>query len=341
MYDLAVSENGDLMFQANRDLLGVSGAALIEQRIRTRLKIPRGSWTYDDDKSLGSRLHIVLNHDVERAMTEIPVFVREALDEMEDITILDVSLDTLQPSSYAGTEPQLLAVNSEINPSFEQSIAGYVAYQNGITGTIAKSSDFALAGTSSCKITATSAAAGSLGIVNDIVGRISVLPGEVWTVTSHTRPGSVARTVGTVVGFYDATYAFQDAKFTSYVLNEVGAWKRAPELTVTIPPGIVYMTVYTDINNPANGEIHYVDGVMAVKGVAAGQYFDGDSENCKWSGSPHYSQSERYGYAPETEKDSGGRSVNILVKYSVDTPPEGAGAPSEPNEDELIISLPL
>lgn len=92
MFDLAISEHGDLIFAANRDLLGVDGTTLIEQRIRTRLKIPRGSWVYDVDQSLGSRIHIVLNHDVERAHSEIPMFVKEALDEMEDVSIGEVQL---------------------------------------------------------------------------------------------------------------------------------------------------------------------------------------------------------------------------------------------------------
>lgn len=92
MFDLAISQYGDLIFSANRDLSGISGTARIEQCIRNRLKIPRGSWVYDPDKRLGSRLHAVLQHDPARAEIEIPLYVREALDDMDEIEIGEVQL---------------------------------------------------------------------------------------------------------------------------------------------------------------------------------------------------------------------------------------------------------
>jgi hypothetical protein len=93
MYDLALSENGDLIFAGNRDFQGVSGTPLIEQRIRTRMKIPRGSWVYDVNQRIGSRIHRALQQPPERAATEIPIYVREALDDMDDVAIGEVHID--------------------------------------------------------------------------------------------------------------------------------------------------------------------------------------------------------------------------------------------------------
>jgi phage baseplate assembly protein W len=91
-FDLALAPNGDLVFAANRDWLGVSGTPQIEQRMRTRIKIPRGSWVYDENQGLGSRIHRVLQQAPDRAVIEIPVFIREALDDMDDIAIQDVQV---------------------------------------------------------------------------------------------------------------------------------------------------------------------------------------------------------------------------------------------------------
>jgi hypothetical protein len=91
-YDLALAANGDLIFAANRDFLGVSGTPQIEQRIRMRIKIPRGSWVYDENQRIGSRIHRVLQQAPDRAVIEIPIFVREALDGMSDVSIQDVQV---------------------------------------------------------------------------------------------------------------------------------------------------------------------------------------------------------------------------------------------------------
>lgn len=91
-FDLALAANGDLVFAANRDWLGVSGTPQIEQRMRLRMKIPRGSWVYDENQRIGSRIHRVLRQTPDRAAVEIPIFVREALDDMNDISIGDVQV---------------------------------------------------------------------------------------------------------------------------------------------------------------------------------------------------------------------------------------------------------
>ena len=91
MYDLAISEYGDLVIGGNRDLAGVAGTDLIEQRIRLRLRLRRGEWLYDDSKTLGSLLFQLSGMTADQVHTSIPVFVREALRPMADeISIDDV-----------------------------------------------------------------------------------------------------------------------------------------------------------------------------------------------------------------------------------------------------------
>lgn len=93
-YDLALSPSGDLIFSGNRDIQGVSGMALIEQRMRTRLRLLRGQWQFDPEGRLGSRLYTLTGKAPDLAAQQAPMFVREALRDMEEIEIDDVLIDT-------------------------------------------------------------------------------------------------------------------------------------------------------------------------------------------------------------------------------------------------------
>lgn len=89
-YDLALSEHGDLIFSASRDLQGVSGIALVEQRIRLRLRIPRGQWQFDADGNLGSQLFTLTGQSMDAATSHAQIYVREALRDMNEIIVDDV-----------------------------------------------------------------------------------------------------------------------------------------------------------------------------------------------------------------------------------------------------------
>ena len=91
-FDLAISSLGDLIISGYRDLMGKSGQALIEQRMIIRLKIPRGSWVYDDDGSLGSQLYTLTSMTPTQAQAVAPAMVREALREMTEISVDDVRI---------------------------------------------------------------------------------------------------------------------------------------------------------------------------------------------------------------------------------------------------------
>lgn len=94
MYDLALSEHGDLVIAGNRDLAGISGIDLIEQRIRTRLKVYRGSWVYDEDQTFGSNLFQAVSLPPDQVEERINGYVREALQPMDDISVVDVGVVT-------------------------------------------------------------------------------------------------------------------------------------------------------------------------------------------------------------------------------------------------------
>lgn len=92
-FDLMLSEHGDLVFSATRDLQGVGGEAQVKQSIRTRLKIPRGSWDYDDDGTLGSMLYTLSGSHPGEIQMRAAAFVRDALRGMDEIAVDDVGVE--------------------------------------------------------------------------------------------------------------------------------------------------------------------------------------------------------------------------------------------------------
>jgi len=110
--DLAIDYNtGDLIVAPTKDLDLRTGQGTIEQRIRVRLKVWGGEW--DINPSLGSRLYDVIRMPNWRAVNEVELAVREALEPMEDISIQNVSValdeDDVRVVSltitYASVEP--------------------------------------------------------------------------------------------------------------------------------------------------------------------------------------------------------------------------------------------
>lgn len=93
-WDLALdADSGDVIFGPSRDLLGTTGSGLVEQRIIVRCKIRRGSFVYDENNTLGSRLHEITRFDSGRQLREAPALVQEALEPMGDIRVLGVDAE--------------------------------------------------------------------------------------------------------------------------------------------------------------------------------------------------------------------------------------------------------
>ena len=91
-WDLAIDPaTGDFMFGPSRDLLGCTGPELINQRILIRSRIPRGTFTYDENGDLGSRLHRITGFTREKQVAQAPAIILEALEPMNDISINEVN----------------------------------------------------------------------------------------------------------------------------------------------------------------------------------------------------------------------------------------------------------
>lgn len=112
-FDLALSENGDLIFSAIRDLQGIASIGQVNQRIRTRLKIPLGTWIYDEDGTLGSQLFTLSNMNPNEAQTRTEAYVREALRPMDDIDVDHVELEYIGNSVNVNVFYRLTASSDE------------------------------------------------------------------------------------------------------------------------------------------------------------------------------------------------------------------------------------
>lgn len=85
---------GDIVIAPNKDVDRRTGLSLIDQRIRMRLKIFQGSWLYDPTGgTLGSRLSEATRMPIFRAIQEVPLLVREALQPMDDIDVTNVTCE--------------------------------------------------------------------------------------------------------------------------------------------------------------------------------------------------------------------------------------------------------
>jgi hypothetical protein len=89
MFDLAIAGNGDLIMAGNSDLAGISGTDLLEQRMRLRLVLHRGTWAYDRDGTLGSSLYRLIGMAPDDANAAVEPYVREALRPMSDEITVD------------------------------------------------------------------------------------------------------------------------------------------------------------------------------------------------------------------------------------------------------------
>lgn len=97
-YDFALDlETGDWLFGGSRDLGGVTGTELDEQRINIRCKIPRGSFTYDEDGTLGSNLYAISRNPTAQQVSEARGLITQALEPMtNEIAIDDIQLRLLE-----------------------------------------------------------------------------------------------------------------------------------------------------------------------------------------------------------------------------------------------------
>lgn len=88
MWDLALDlESCDLIFGPHTDLLNAAGDVVTRQRMLVRCKVPRGTWVYDEDGTLGSRLYQISGRPSGQQINQAPTLVEEALEPMDDIHV--------------------------------------------------------------------------------------------------------------------------------------------------------------------------------------------------------------------------------------------------------------
>lgn len=134
-YDLALDRNNDLVFSASRDLLTAQGTAVVEQRIKTRLKIRRGSWVFDEEKRIGSRLDSILGRESNQAASRVSALVFEALNDADDIQVTRVDVIPSSDSRASmlsvivGYVVRASEESSELAPADEQMQEATIEFQ--------------------------------------------------------------------------------------------------------------------------------------------------------------------------------------------------------------------
>lgn len=341
-WDIAIDlVTGDLVWTGINDFASRDGSALDKQRIHARLFIERGEFIYDPTNgALGSRLLDILRLPRQRALNEADLYVREALEPMDDIEVVNVNVEEVVAPVVLPQTPKLLHTNWIRNPSAERSIDGWTAYQNGITGILSRTTEVpAFSGGACFKLQATNSAVGDLGMVTTLQKGIAVAPGEIWTVTGRGRSSEIGvpRYMAMITAFWDAATTFLGSITGAAKLDAPDKWTKAEDFTLTVPTNAVKMTVYLSFSSLAINEIHYGDALMAVKGSAAPAYFDGDSDNADWKDIAHDSPSLLY--AP-LEKTVTHNAIRLSISYRPRFDNSDIATPPETSLESFAIDVP-
>lgn len=118
-WDIAINlQTGDLVWTGVTDFGSRDGSALDQQRIHVRLFIERGEFVYDPEGgALGSRLLDILRLPRARALLEADLYVREALEPMDDIQVTKVEVLEVEEDA------RMVRLNISYQPRFDDSDA--------------------------------------------------------------------------------------------------------------------------------------------------------------------------------------------------------------------------
>jgi hypothetical protein len=89
---------------------------------------------------------------------------------------------------------------------------------------------------------------------------VPVKPGQSIYTYAYSRALTTGRSTRMNIAFWDnsQTKLISSTSGTA-ATNNTGSWTLVPELTLPVPDGAAYATIYAIIFGPANGEVHYVD----------------------------------------------------------------------------------
>lgn len=186
----------------------------------------------------------------------------------------EVSLDEAPPLISVNERNKELAWPVHLNPanwnrlsngSFESGTTGWQAYQNGGTGTLdTLAADWAHSGDTVARLTATSSIT-DLGVVNTSATRIDVEPGDWVTTEGWTLANSTARQAYSIIAWYDSSSVLISSHTGSQSANNSSDWTKTVAARFQAPANAAYAAVYVAFNSVANGEIHYVDDIVAYR----------------------------------------------------------------------------
>lgn len=212
------------------------------------------------------------------------------------------------------------------NPSFETGTTGWVLGSG--TAAIVQSNTFAYAGTYSLRWqsnTTTASTANGPGF--------AVTAGKTYTFSCWVR-SSVARAMRILCRWYTASGGTQIGgdSFSATVTDTTTGWTRLT-FTGTAPATATWMYYFIQSTAGVSGDLHYVDGIMAVEGngfdtdgVTPLAYFDGATAdtsryNYDWTGTAHASSSTRtpvFQRDPQTLSWEPGESAYDFIRPVLD-----------------------
>jgi hypothetical protein len=105
--DLQINlQTGDLQLSAILDLAIAQGENVTQQRVHTRCVIARGSFIYDTTGELGSLLSTLLSKGVPAVAAAVQSAVMDALEPMDDISVISVDVFVYGDGSGRVTDPR-------------------------------------------------------------------------------------------------------------------------------------------------------------------------------------------------------------------------------------------
>jgi hypothetical protein len=196
-----------------------------------------------------------------------------------------------QPAGAATTRTNLIT-----NPSLETNTTNYVA---AAACAIARSTDFAYAGSYSLQVTVTGVGGTNRGLRINTVTRISVNPALSYTFSIYGRNVNAVGTYAALVRYYDASGTFISVtNGTSAIIPS--SWTRY-HVTFTPPANAVTADFgFLSTNVESTGAVFYADAAMLEQSSSLGEYFSGATPNVSsggmtktyaWSGTANASTS--------------------------------------------------
>jgi hypothetical protein len=188
------------------------------------------------------------------------------------------------------------------NPSFEVDLTGWTA---GGPLTAARDTTVRVGGIASVKLTRTGAGAVSYRPI----GTSPATPGQVWTISFYSTTSSTSLSGGSYLTFFNSVGA--DIGDT-FIPVPAGTTFTRQSATVVAPSGTASVVWQFYTSNGVNGDSWWLDQVLLEPTSKLLPYFDGDTINCQWAGTP--------GASTSTWFSQGGS----LARRNLSTNPRGA-----------------